>query len=319
MMDSRDLEYVLTVQQTKSFSKAAELLFVSQPALSQYIKRLEKRLGIELFYRNRTQVLLTPAGHVYVNHASSILKQIQSLENAMASFRREQKQELSFGVSQFYGKYLLTPLITIIHDIHPEYKVTIVDGESRFLEEQILSRKLHFGIFPAPTYNKQVEFSPIYEEKLFFAFNRQNTQAVEMLQTAWNGNYIDLYCYKDFPFVILRKGLKLQDLSKKLCTTFGFQPQAFYQSENLDTVYSLVNNNYGVSFLPSTMLHNLDRQKNNVLFFPIKSKYASRPIGLVYLRELHNAKLLTRLVTTFSTEMTRREEEITIQQHEQHI
>lgn len=317
-MDSRDLEYVLTVNQTKNFSKAAELLFVSQPALSQYIKRLEHKLGVELFYRNRTQVLLTPAGQLYVNHAAAILQQVHALEQAMTSFRKEKKQEISFGVSQFYGKYLLTPLIDIIHTLHPRYKVNIVDGESRFLEDQIMAQKLNFGIFPAPTYNKQVEFMPIYQEKIFFAFSRHNTQAVHLLKTAWNGTYIDLYQYQQFPFIMLRKGLKLQDLSKKLCQTFGFQPQAVYQSENLDTVYSLVNNNYGVSFLPSTMLHHMDTSKNNVLFYPIKSKFALRTIGLVYLRGLHEKKILQTITQAFSVEMNKREQLVCMEQHMQH-
>ena len=82
-MDSRDLEYVAAVAKTKSFSQSAQLLFISQPALSQYIKRLEKSLNVALFYRTRTHVELTPAGQYYIQQGQEILKQMQGLEQAM--------------------------------------------------------------------------------------------------------------------------------------------------------------------------------------------------------------------------------------------
>lgn len=65
-MDSRDLEYVMAIARTGSFSQGAQMLFISQPALSQYIRRLEKNLGVTLFYRNRNKVELSPAGAYYV-------------------------------------------------------------------------------------------------------------------------------------------------------------------------------------------------------------------------------------------------------------
>ena len=78
-MDSRDLEYVLTIARTGSFSQAARQLFISQPALSQYIKRLEKNLDVTLFYRSRSRVELSPAGMFYVKQGEAILKAMQEL------------------------------------------------------------------------------------------------------------------------------------------------------------------------------------------------------------------------------------------------
>ena len=72
-MNSKDLEYVLAISRTKNFSKAAELLFISQPALSQYITRLEQHLGVQLFFRSRLQVALTTAGTTFVNHGIVII------------------------------------------------------------------------------------------------------------------------------------------------------------------------------------------------------------------------------------------------------
>jgi LysR family hydrogen peroxide-inducible transcriptional activator len=299
-MNSKDLEYVLTISRTKSFSKAAELLFISQPALSQYITRLEQHLGVQLFFRSRLQIALTPAGTVFVNQASSILNQMQALEHSIRSFNQQRKYELSFGVSQFYGKHVLSPIISGLHEKMPKYKVNIIDGESRFLEEQILLQKLDFGIFPEPIYNKSINFMPIYQEQILFAFNQKNTAAKKMLKTAYNGKSVDLAYYKDFPFILLKEGLKMQKLSLRICSAYGFKPQAVYQSENLDTVYSLVESNYGVAFLPSTILRSIDQEKNHVLFYPIKSKYSTRTIGLAYLKDLYEEKFIQKLISAAS-------------------
>ena len=294
-MNSKDLDYVLTIAQTKNFSKAAELLYISQPALSQYINRLEASLGVQLFFRSRSQVLITPAGEEFARRAANIRHEIAALEHAMREFS-QRKQELSFGVSQFYGKHVLSSLITGLQQNMPQYHIKIIDGESHFLEELISQQKLDFGIFPSPIYNSGVTFAPIYEEQVLFAFNKKNASALRLLDTAWNGKSINLRYYKDFPFILLREGLKLQELSLHICEAYGFRPEAVYQSENLDTVYSLVANNYGVAFLPSTICHNLDSSKSDVLFFPVKSRYSSRFIGLAYLGGLYEEKFIKKIV-----------------------
>ena len=88
----------------------------------------------------------------------------------------------------------------------------------------------------------------------------------------------------------------MQKLSLKICSAYGFKPQAVYQTENLDTVYSLVESNYGVAFLPSTILRSIDQEKNSVLFYPIKSKYSFRAIGLAYLKDLYEEKFIKKLI-----------------------
>ena len=80
-----------------------------------------------------------------------------------------------------------------------------------------------------------------------------------------------------------RKGLKFHDLTQRLCREYDFFPKAIYESDNLDTVYSLVNHNYGVAFLPSTLLPVLTKKDSNVRFYPLASKNAQRRIGIAYL------------------------------------
>ena len=281
-MDSRDLEYVLTIAHTGSFSQAARQLFISQPALSQYIKRLEKNLDVTLFYRSRSRVELSPAGMFYVKQGEAILKAMQELEQTMRHWQQKETKQLSIGVSQFYGKWFLTPYLENIRQQLPGWQIRIVDGESRFLELQMLQGKLDFAIFPAPTSHREITFLPLGDEEILFAFSEENQEARDLLSRALTKKGIDLAFYQHFPFVLPKEGLKMHKAALKLCRQAGFQPQSVYSSENLDTVYSLVNHNYGVGFLPDVIAKNYDPRTNHVRFFHLKSRYNHRAVGLAY-------------------------------------
>ena len=294
-MDSRDLEYVTAIARTGSFSQSARLLFISQPALSQYIRRLEKNLGVTLFYRSRSKVELTPAGAYYVKKGEAILRQMQELEQTIRHWQQADQQQLSIGVSQFYGKWFLTPYLQDIQKLLPGYRIQIVDGESRQLELQMVQRKLDFAIFPEPVIHKEIRFLPLGTEEILFAFSKENQEARALLSQAFHDGFLDLRHYQDFPFVLPKEGLKMHKAALKICRHLGFQPQSVYSSENLDTVYSLINHNYGVGFLPDVIARNYNPQTNHVRFFHFRSRNNHRTIGLAFREDFPRQELAAKL------------------------
>ncbi len=294
-MDSRDLEYVTAIARTGSFSQSARLLFISQPALSQYIRRLEKNLGVTLFYRSRNKVELTPAGAYYVKKGEAILRQMQELEQTIRHWQQADQQQLSIGVSQFYGKWFLTPYLQDIQKLLPGYRIQIVDGESRQLELQMVQRKLDFAIFPEPVIHKEIRFLPLGTEEILFAFSKENQEAMALLSQAFHDGFLDLRHYQDFPFVLPKEGLKMHKAALKICRHLGFQPQSVYSSENLDTVYSLINHNYGVGFLPDVIARNYNPKTNHVEFFHFRSRSNHRTIGLAFREDFPRQDLAAKL------------------------
>lgn len=294
-MDSRDLEYVTAIARTGSFSQSARLLFISQPALSQYIRRLEKNLGVTLFYRSRSKVELTPAGAYYVKKGEAILRQMQELEQTIRHWQQADQQQVSIGVSQFYGKWFLTPYLQDIQKLLPGYRIQIVDGESRQLELQMVQRKLDFAIFPEPVIHKEIRFLPLGTEEILFAFSKENQEAMALLSQAFHDGFLDLRHYQDFPFVLPKEGLKMHKAALKICRHLGFQPQSVYSSENLDTVYSLINHNYGVGFLPDVIARNYNPKTNHVEFFHFLSRSNHRTIGLAFREDFPRQDLAAKL------------------------
>lgn len=282
-MDSRELQYVIVISEKGSFSEAAKYLSVSQPALSQYVRRVENRLGCDLFLRGSQGLRLTPAGVTFVKKGRVILSAISDLEKEMAAYRWGKKEGITVGASQFYGKYLLVPMLDVLRSTASDHHVEIIEGSSDYLEEEILKGRLDLAFFPEPIHHEDINFVPIYEEEVYFAHAAENKDAAALIGHAWDGKSLNLAPFRDLPFVMLRKGLKFHDLTQRLCREYDFFPKAIYESDNLDTVYSLVSHNYGVAFLPSTLLPVLTKNDSNVRFYPLASKKAQRRIGIAYL------------------------------------
>ena len=120
-------------------------------------------------------------------------------------------------------------------------------------------------------------------------------KAVEILKSAWSGKFLDLAAFRDFPFVLHTKGAKLRDLTFHICQSFGFLPRPICESEPLDTLYSLVNHNYGVAILSLTPLTNLSEKENRVLFFPLLTPSATRTFGFYCSRDQENDSFIQKV------------------------
>lgn len=174
-------------------------------------------------------------------------------------------------------------MLDVLRSTASDHHVEIIEGSSDHLEEEILKGHLDMGFFPEPIHHEDINFVPIYEEEVYFAHAAENKDAAALIKHAWDGKSLNLAPFRDLPFIMLRKGLKFHDLTQRLCREYDFFPKAIYESDNLDTVYSLVSHNYGVAFLPSTLLPVLTKKDSNVRFYPLASKNAQRRIGIAYL------------------------------------
>ena len=279
-MDVKDMEYVVTVARLKSFSKAAAALYVSQPALSQSIKKLENKLNIELFYRDKIKVEVTEAGVEFVKEAEEILKAITQLENKMKLLQYKTKKILSIGISWSYGRYFMADILKIFKQKEWDYSIKVIEGESRFLEGQIEQGNVDFGIFPAPIYNSNLISYPLLEEKLLLAIHTDNIKALSIAKEQERVQHaVSLSALSEFPFILMKKGFKLRNIVNHICYNQNFSPIVLVESENLNTCLSLVENNYGITILPDIVLNKSNSKQ--LEFFPIKDNYNSRFLLLV--------------------------------------
>ncbi len=293
-MNINQFKYVIKIAETRNFSKASELLFISQPALSQCITRLEKELGIKLFERDKLNVEITEAGKAFVEEARKILEINDTLLLKMNNYSTKPIEQFTIGVSQFYGKYFIPKIVPIFNRISPTTIVNIKESESSILEENLLENMIDMAIFPLPVQSKQIAYETLYEEKILLAVNSTD-KILKNIQDESMVDAIDLELFKDEPFVLLRKGFKLRTLVESLCLEYSFCPNVVFETENLDISNSLVHNNMGVSFVPDII-----SRFDDVRYFNIKSK--SREIVLACKKnnsEKYHIKKLAKELSKF--------------------
>ncbi|MBF8983538.1 LysR family transcriptional regulator [Lutibacter sp. B2] len=165
-MDFRQLETFVMIARVKSFSKAAERLFLTQPTISNHIQNLEKRLAMPLLNRSNKKVTLTKAGEIFFIHATEILNKKQQALFSLEAFKNTIDGTLEIACSSIPEQYILPPLLHSFHKIYPHVKYNLLHYDSQKVIDDIISGIIDFGFVGSKTHNKQLEYIQIMEDEL---------------------------------------------------------------------------------------------------------------------------------------------------------
>lgn len=142
----QQLRILKAVSAEKSFTKAAEILYLSQPYVSKQIKTLEYNLKISLFDRNSRKFLLTEAGKIFLRYADRILSLCEESCRALIDLKNGDRGQLNIGASQTIGTYLLPKLLALFAQNNPQINLTIQVNSTRHISKQIINRQIDLAI-----------------------------------------------------------------------------------------------------------------------------------------------------------------------------
>lgn len=164
----RHIRYFLAVAEHRNFTRAAAALHISQPALSQQIRQLEEMLGVQLFDRSGKSVRLTDAGTAWMGHAKLGLQQIHAGTRAIQEVGTLQRGVLRCAAPPTFTPYLVGPLIARFHKMHPGVAVSFLEITQEEMEAKLTDDELDIGIAFRPMQPTDLDYTPLYEEKLSF-------------------------------------------------------------------------------------------------------------------------------------------------------
>lgn len=165
-IDFRHLETFCRVASLKSFSKAAEDLFITQPTVSGHILTLEKSLSIRLFDRTGREVRLTKAGEIFYRYALKILASRKELINALSEFSQGIRGELSLGASTIPGEYLLPKLMGDFKKEHPHFVISLRIADTREIVQYVLEGTVEFGLTGAKLNHSSLHYEKYTEDEI---------------------------------------------------------------------------------------------------------------------------------------------------------
>jgi DNA-binding transcriptional LysR family regulator len=160
------LKVFRAVAEHLSFRKAAERLFLSQPAVTLQIQALEDDLGVRLFDRAANRISLTPQGARLLRYAKKIATLASQAEQELAAGEGQLSGELALGVSTTIAQYVLPRLIGAFLGEHPRVKLLLQSGNTEEIVELLIERKVSIGLIEGPSRHREIRAEPFMEDEL---------------------------------------------------------------------------------------------------------------------------------------------------------
>ena len=160
------LHVFYTVSQKLSFTKAAEALFITQPAVTKHIKELEEQLGTSLFKRHGSNITLTPAGEILVKHARQIFKSYETLENELAQLSDSVSGSIRIGASTTLAQYVLPRILAFFKARYPDIDFTFTSGNSEVIEHMVMGEEIDIAIVEGNSHHPQITYEPFVKDEI---------------------------------------------------------------------------------------------------------------------------------------------------------
>ncbi|MES2350305.1 MAG: LysR substrate-binding domain-containing protein [Pseudomonadota bacterium] len=167
-MELRQLRYFVAIVDHGSLSRAALVLHVAQPALTQQLRQLEEELGVQLLHRSAQGVLSTDAGKIFYEHAQAILKQVADARSAVAQSTERPSGSVTLGLPHSISGALALPLLTAARAQYPEITLQLTEELTGNLSEQLKSGRVNLAVLFDDGQLAQFANTPLVEEELRF-------------------------------------------------------------------------------------------------------------------------------------------------------
>ncbi|MCD8220781.1 MAG: LysR family transcriptional regulator [Clostridiales bacterium] len=251
-MELRQFTYVNMVASCGSFTKAAAKLFISQPALSNYINKVEEELGVRLFDRSASQLVLTYAGEEYLKRTKIILSQIEDMDREMRDIAHHMKGRLRIGFPSERIIYILPLILAPFKECYPGIDVEVVNGSGSRLIENLRAGDVDFVFLPNWTPIKDIANEDIAEEELVLVAAEGYLPDACFLSR--ENHIINWREVSKLPIITLKKGHALRKSVDVLFQNAGRKPQIFFESHSNMLSYRLAAQGLGVAIIPDITL-----------------------------------------------------------------
>lgn len=251
----RNYEYFVAIVEAGSLTKAAEKLFVSQPSLSQYLKRLEANLGVELFDRSTSPLRLTYTGERYYQYVLQLMKLDENVRREFQDIKNQTSGRLRLGVAFWRGACLLPDVFPYFHQQYPNIHIELTEGRSVQLQTALMNDKIDIAVMNLPRtldYGK-LTCEMICEERILLAAPTNHPYIQDLLQ---NCPFLDAHpvasldLLKHIPLILTKPG---QNLTHEVMHALGkshIEPNILLETGNLTTAINLTAQGIACAFVP---------------------------------------------------------------------
>lgn len=268
-MELQQLMYFLEAAKSQNITKAANLLHVAQPSVSQAIARLENELGVQLFDRVGKKIVLNNYGKVYMGAVSDVFDKLDRAQEEINVLKKTIDYPLTVVT---WKQSSICPLILVaFFEAHPSIQITVLQDNPIDIQEKGIDYELAFVVGtqdnPAP-YPNEVMF----QEEIMLAVNRNHPLA--------QYDSIPLSAAKDEAFIMKTEGTPMRSMTEHFCKLAGFTPKILFENHDSDTLRRMIKLGMGVGFFPQYTSGVVD--SDTIKLIKIDTPLCTRTINLCW-------------------------------------
>ena len=250
MIENFRVRVFRTVAHHMNFSRAAEELFLTQPAVTQQVKALEDEIGVPLFDRSGGRITLTAGGKALLPFADKMKEVSDQAFSAVAETSGQQAGELAIGASQTIGQYLLPNFVAGFVKAYPRIRVIVRSGNTKAMLDALLAHEVHLALIEGPNQRKGLNIEPFLQDHMVL---------VVPLSHDWADQEVEVDALKQQPLLMREFGSGSRRVVEKAIVAAGLQKKDLKIQMELDSpegLLSAVEAGLGVTFVSRWAVRN---------------------------------------------------------------
>lgn len=303
------MTYIYEVYKEKSFSQAAKNLFISQPALSAYIKKTENELGIQIFDRTSLPVRPTEAGELYIKAIQRIMAVEKDLSVQLAELSNLERGHLVVAGANFFSAYILPPILHSFIQKYPKIDIQITESDSTSLYTEAVQDNIDLILDAGVCDQNLFQTELLCSERILFAvpasnpLNHSFTDMALTREDILNKKHLSadhpcvpLDAFGQERMILLRKGHDLHTRSISICERAGFTPHNPMYLNQLSTSANIAAQGLGCCFVTDTLIQYGPLKDDSLLFYNLNDKDACRDMFIAYQTNSIRNKVMDKFI-----------------------
>lgn len=292
-MNTKQFQYVLTLAQEGSFSKAADSLNISQPSLSQYIKKIEREVGLELFDRTNGNVRITDAGLVYIKTARQILDLEHQMEMSLSEIRGYKNGSVIIGAAPYRAAVMMPSIVSSFQSLYPGIHLIVREGTTAELAEGMEDGEYDMALSLLPLDSNLFNWEKIVEEELILAVPASEARFEAKTIMTRKFPVVDATILNDKSMVMLTETQYMQKQLKNILIDKKISIKTAVVVKSLEAQIEMVKAGVGMALVPS----GIERfcKPDEVVFYSFSNTLPKREVVVFWRKDRKLSKIAEEL------------------------
>lgn len=252
-MNIKTLSYLVAIAETGTLSGAGKKLGISQPTLSAFLSNLECELGIDLFVRNKKQMIPTPAGRIYLDASKKILAVQEQTLQSIHQLNVKPTETIRIGVTPLRGSAMAAQIFSKFSQRFPTVRLEMREGYMRDLKEMVRNGSVSCSLGTCfDTESTEFDYVTLFREEIVLGVPSFHPLAGRASERNAGQRFasVSINEFSDSPFIIMSPGSSVRAVSDYIFSQAGFHPTVVFESGNNIVIRNMICGGAGVGFLP---------------------------------------------------------------------